>query len=65
MFTRANNHKRARLVSHENDLTLDELRDRYKAAYDVKVSTGTMCNTLRRMGITRKKVIFRPQEKHR
>ena len=51
------------LISEENDLTLDELRDRYEAAYNVRVSIGTMHNTLRHLNITRKKSPFLIQRK--
>lgn len=46
------------LLIKECDLTLAELCDRYEQAYGVKVSIGTMFNTLERLNITRKKKTF-------
>jgi transposase len=46
------------LLSTEVDLTLEELRDRYEKAYGIRVSIGTMYNTLRRLNITLKKDLF-------
>lgn len=43
------------LLLNEVDLTLDELRERYAAAYGVQVSLGAMHDTLQRLGWTRKK----------
>lgn len=43
------------LLAKNNDLTLDELRNRYEEAYGVLVSVGTMHNTLKKLNITRKK----------
>jgi transposase len=43
------------LLLEEVDLTLDELRERYAAAYGVQVSLGAMHDTLQRLGLTRKK----------
>lgn len=46
------------LLIKECDLTLAELCDRYEQAYGVRVSIGTMFNTLERLNITRKKKAF-------
>jgi len=46
------------LLSKEIDLTLEELCNRYEQAYGVRVSIGTMYNTLERLNITRKKKTF-------
>ena len=43
------------LLSKEIDLTLEEVCNRYEQAYGVRVSIGTMYNTLERLNITRKK----------
>lgn len=43
------------LLLEEVDLTLNELRERYAAAYGVQVSLGAMHDTLQRLGLTRKK----------
>ncbi len=51
------------LLSKECDLTLAELCDRYEQAYGVKVSIGTMFNTLERLNITRKKKTFSDPKK--
>lgn len=54
----------ALLLSEENDLTLAELCDRYEQAYGVRVSIGTMYNTLEHLNITRKKKTFSDPKKH-
>jgi transposase len=46
------------LLREEVDLTLEELRERYASAYGVTVSLGAMHDTLRRLGVTRKKVLL-------
>ena len=51
------------LLSKEVDLTLSELCNRYEQAFDVRVSIGTMYNTLERMNITRKKKTFSDPKK--
>jgi len=53
------------LLSKECDLTLAELCDRYEQAYGVRVSLGTLFNTLERLNLTRKKDFFRSQERER
>lgn len=52
------------LLSEENDLTLAELIDRYELAYGVRVSMGTMFNTLEHLNITRKKKTFSDPKKN-
>ena len=52
------------LLTKECDLTLAELCDRYEQAYGVRVSIGTMFNTLERMNITRKKKTFTDPKKN-
>lgn len=52
------------LLSEENDLTLEGLCDRYEQAYGVRVSIGTMYNTLERLNITRKKKTFSDPKKN-
>jgi len=51
------------LLSEEVDLTLEELRNRYEEAYGIRVSIGTMYNTLERLNITRKKKTFSDPKK--
>lgn len=51
------------LIEH-NDLTLAELCDHYEQAYGVRVSIGTMYNTLERLKITRKKKTFSDPKKN-
>jgi transposase len=51
------------LLSEEVDLTLEELRNRYAGAYGVRVSIGTMYNTLEKLNITRKKKTFSDSKK--
>lgn len=51
------------LLSKECDLTLAELCDRYEQAYGVRVSIGTLFNTLERLNITRKKKTFSDPKK--
>ncbi len=52
------------LLSQENDLTLAELCDRYEQASGVRVSIGTMYNTLKHLNITRKKKTFSDPKKN-
>ena len=52
------------LLSKEIDLTLEELCNRYEQAYGVRVSIGTMYNTLERLNITRKKKTFYDPKKN-
>jgi transposase len=52
------------LLASEVDLTLEELCDRYEKAYGVRVSIGTMYNTLERLNITRKKKTFSDPKKN-
>jgi transposase len=52
------------LLIDEKDLTLTELCDRYEEAYGVRVSIGTMYNTLERLNITRKKKTFSDPKKN-
>jgi transposase len=52
------------LLSKENDLTLAELCDRYEQAYGVRISIGTMYNTLEHLNITRKKKTFSDPKKN-
>lgn len=51
------------LISEKNDLTLEELCDQYHQIYDVRVSIGTMYNTLDRLNITYKKKTFSDPKK--
>lgn len=43
------------LLREDVDLTLNELRERYAAAYGTPVSLGALHDTLQRLGLTRKK----------
>jgi transposase len=43
------------VLVEEPDLTLNELRERYALAYGVHVSLGAMHDTLKRLGLSRKK----------
>jgi len=52
------------LLSEKNDLTLAELCDHYEQAYGVRVSIGTMYNTLEHLKITRKKKTFSDPKKN-
>ena len=45
-------------ISEDNDLTLEELCDRYEQDYGIRVSITTMHNTLKQLNITRKKKTF-------
>lgn len=51
------------LISEENDLTLEELCNRYEQVYGTRVSIGTMHNTLKRLNFTRKKKTFSDPKK--
>lgn len=51
------------LLAEEVDLTLEELCNRYEEAYGVRVSLGTLYNTLKRLNITRKKKTFSDPKK--
>ena len=53
------------LLSKEVDLTLEALRDRYEEAYGIRVSIGTMFNTMRRLNIMLKKDLFWPKKTDR
>jgi transposase len=46
------------LLAEKVDLTLEELCNRYENAFGIRVSIGTMYNTLERLNITRKKRLF-------
>jgi transposase len=46
------------LLAEEVDLTLEDLCNRYEEDYGVRVSIGTMYNTLEKLNITRKKKTF-------
>jgi transposase len=52
------------LLSKEIDLTLEELCNRYEQAYGIRVSIGTLYNTLERLNITRKKKTFYDPKKN-
>jgi transposase len=52
------------IISKQPDLTLEELCDHYYEVYQVRVSTATMCNTLKKMNITRKKITFSDPKKN-
>lgn len=52
------------LLSEDNDLTLAELCDRYEQAYGIRVSIGTLYNTLEHLDITRKKKTFSDPKKN-
>lgn len=52
------------LLCENVDLTLEELRDRYEDAYGVRVSIGTLFNTLKKLNITRKKKTFSDPKKN-
>jgi len=45
------------LLTQQTDMTLDELSKRYERQYNEKVSTSTMHDTLKRMGIIRKRKV--------
>jgi len=49
------------LLSIEVDLTLEALRARYEKAYGIRVSIGTMFNTLKKLNITLKKPFLTPK----
>jgi transposase len=51
------------LLAEEVDLTLEELGNRYEEAYGVRVSIGTLYNTLKKLNITRKKKTFSDPKK--
>lgn len=46
------------LLLEEPDLTLEEIIDNYEESYNVRVSIGTMFNTLKKLKITHKKKHF-------
>lgn len=52
------------LLAKEVDLKLEELCNRYEEAYGVRVSIGTMYNTLKKLNITRKKKTFSDPKKN-
>lgn len=52
-------------VMEHPDLTLEALCDHYQLVYGVEAGVTTMHNALKRMGITRKKNILRPQQVQR
>lgn len=51
------------LLEKEVDLTLEELCNRYEDTFGIRVSIGTMYNTLERLNITRKKKTFSDPKK--
>lgn len=51
------------LLAEQSDLTLEKLRDEYEAAYGIRVSIGTMYNTVQEMGFSYKKNVCRPQKR--
>ena len=51
------------LLDKEVDLTLEELCNRYEDAFGIRVSIGTMYNTLKLLNITRKKKTFSDPKK--
>ena len=51
------------LISEEPDLTLETLRNRYEETYGIRVSIGTLYNTLERLNLTRKKKTFSDPKK--
>jgi transposase len=44
------------LLEHSPDLYLDEIQEQLLAQHDVDISLSTVCRTLRRLGISSKKV---------
>ena len=52
------------LLAEEVDLTLEELCNRYEEAYGVRVSIGTLFNTLKKLNITRKKKKYSDPKKN-
>lgn len=43
------------LVKQDNDATLEELRDQLEQQIQIRVSLSTLCRTLQKMNLTRKK----------
>ena len=52
------------LLLKEPDLTLEEIIDNYEEVYNIRVSIGTMFNTLKKLKITRKKKTFSDPKKN-
>jgi transposase len=52
------------LLAETVDLTLEELCNLYEEAYSVRVSIGTMYNTLKKLNITRKKKKYSDPKKN-
>ena len=46
------------LLISQPDITLEQLRTEYQEAYGILVSIGTMYNTVKRLGFTRKKKTY-------
>jgi transposase len=44
------------LLEHSPDIYLDELQEQLEEQHNLKVSISTLSNTLKRLGITSKKV---------
>jgi len=53
------------LVTEQSDATLKELCERYEQHQGVRVSQATMCRTLQRLRLSRKKKTFRASEQDR
>ena len=53
-----------RLISEKSDLTLEEIINDYAEKYGIRVSMGTMFNTLEKLNITYKKKSFSDPKKH-
>ena len=50
------------MIEKENDLTLDEMCLRFEKEFNIKISKSTMCESLKRLGLSRKKKLFTIQK---
>lgn len=53
------------LVKQDNDATLEELRDQLEQQIQIRVSLSTLCRTLQKMNLTRKKNFARHSSRER
>lgn len=50
------------IIENQNDLTLEEMCLLFQQKFNIKVSTSTMCDSLKRLDLTRKKKLFTTQK---
>jgi transposase len=51
------------MIENQNDLTLEEMCLLFQQKFNIKVSTSTMCDSLKRLDLTRKKNFSRSKNR--